>query len=290
MEYTDVTFDCYGTTVSPDTEEFRVEATVTAEGELPTTAIFVFLIGDADDAATDTFARVANPQDLINLQINRDATITAEGTEYLASYASFQYPNLTVGVNAKALLKTRINELISQWITYHDVFIADSGESQPYPSTDPAVEDTLKSDYTTAVSAREDAEAAVVVADTALTAAQNDADTAQSFIEAWQKGYDFTQTFSEKFYQYVAALLTEGSEAAGIRSTSLTPSLTSYGAECASQLQFWINQKAVYETEIATTTQTKIEAEQTLASAQAAEDEALAAVLAVCPDFDPATA
>lgn len=289
MEYTDVTLTCSAVTTGPDTEEFRIEAVVDDAGELPTTAIFVFTIGAEDDATTDTFARIANPQDLQNLLINRDDTIDADGTEYLASSAEFLYEELNVAVDAKAMLKTRINELVKLWLTYENSFITESGESRPYPSSDPEVEETLKADYTTAKDARIAAGEDVTTADTALTTAEGEVDTALSFISTYESCYDFTAEFSEKFYEYVNALTTEGAAAAGIRTTSLSPLLSNRGAECNSQLQYWKNQKTAKEEEVATATQDKIEAEQAYAAAQQAEDAALAAVLAVCPDFDPSS-
>lgn len=289
MEYTDVTLNCSAITTGPDTEEFRIEAVVDDAGELPTTAIFVFTIGAEDDVTTDSFARIANPQDLQNLLINRDDTIAIDGTEYLASSAEFLYEELNVAVDAKAMLKTRINELVKLWLTYENSFITESGESRPYPSSDPEVEETLKADYAAAKEARIAAGEDVTAADTALTTAETEVENALILINTYQSCYDFIVDFSEKFYDYVSAITTEGAAAAGIRTTSLSPLLSTRGAECSSQLQYWKNLKTAREDDVASATQDKIEAEQTYAAAQKAEDAALAAVLAVCPDFDPAS-
>lgn len=289
---TDMTLDCYGTTPTPDSEDFRIEATVTSAGELPTTAVFVYSIGDANDTATDSFARIANPQDLQNLSSSRAASVSASAEEYLASYAAFQYENLEVAVSAKAMLKGRINDLVKRWITYHDSFLFETGESKSYPSSDPSVQEALESDYKSAKEEREAAEIVVTDTDTALTTAKDDVDNIQELIDRADSCVSFMQTFSEKFYEYVAAVQSGGSEgaaAAGIRTTSLYPMLSTRGAECGSDLQSQINNKSAAEAVIATATQDKIEAEQALAAAQAAEDAALAAVLAVCPDFDPSS-
>ncbi len=289
---TDMTLDCYATTPTPDTEDFRVEATVTAEGELPTTAIFVYSIGDTEDSSTDSFARIANPQDLQNLSVSRALAVTNSVDEYLASYAAFQYQNLDVAVGAKAMLKGRVNDLVKRWIVYSSVFLQDSGLSQSYPSSDPSVQEALESDYADAKEARVAAEVAVTDADTALTSAKDDVDVVQELINRAESCTGFMQVFSEKFYDYVDAVHSGGSEgasAAAIRTASLYPMLTSRGAECNSELQTQINNKNTADTAVATATADKIEAETELTAAQAAEDAALAAVLNVCPDFDPAS-
>jgi hypothetical protein len=289
MEFTDVTMDCYGVTPTPDTEEYRIEATVDAAGELPTTAIFVFAIGDKTDVASDTFARVAYPQDLNNLYASRDTAIAADVTEYLASYASFQYTDLDIAVGAKAMLKTRINDLVKRWETYDSDFTDGSGESQPYPSSDPAVEEELQAAYVTARDDTVSAEKQVTSAETALQDARDDVDTANKFVETYQSAVDFLTTYNATLYDYMDNLTVEGSTAAGIRNTSLTPVLSAYTSDNTGKLQYWLNSVATAEQEVSTAKQDKIEAEQELAAAQAAEDKALADMLACCPNFDPAT-
>jgi len=283
---TEMTLDCYATTPTSDTEDFRIEATVNEAGELPITAVFVYTIGDADDSATDTFARIANPQDLQNLSVSRAAAVADSLTEYLASYAAFQYEDLEVAVSAKALLKGRVNDLVKRWITYNQQFLLDSGESQSYPSSDPSVQDALEDDYKTAKEERATAETTVTDTDTALTTAKDDVDIIQELIDRAQSCATFIQTFGESFYPYVAELSSEGSTSTGIRTSTLYPMLTARGAECNADLQTQLNNKSAAEAAVATATQDKIVAEQELTAAQAAEDAALAAVLAVCPDFD----
>ncbi len=285
MEYTDVTLDCYGVTTAPDTEEFKIEATVDDAGELPTVGIFVYAIGDSTDASTDTFARIANAQDLQNLLLNRADTVTAGDAEYLSSFASFQYTDLDVAISAKAMLKTRINELVKKWLLYQETFLLNTGVSQAYPSSDPEVEDALIDAYTDARDARIVATEALEDATTALESAIEDVDASQGYIDVYQACREFVVEFNEKFYEYTDAVVTEGPTATPLRLT-LESLLVTRGAACSAGLQTWQNTKTANESAVTTATQDKIEAEQTLTAAQAAEDAALVAVLAVCPDFD----
>ena len=289
MQFTDVQIKYYGVTVAPDKQEFRIEATVVDPGELPVTAAFVFTIGVEDDPSTDSFARVAYPQDLQNLLVSRDLSISAGATEYLSSYAEFQYTTLTDAVNAKAMLSTRLNELVKNWLTYQNDFVDDSDVVRAYPNSDPEVEDTLKQNYSDAVEAREAAEVAVTAADTALSSAQDAATTAQEFVAKASECVAFIQDFTTKVNEYKSLVVSEGTSATTYYTSTLLPALSDRGSVCNSDLQTAQNELTAAESDIATKTQTKIEAEQTLVAAQEAEDEALAAVLAVCPDFDPSS-
>lgn len=288
-DFTNMTLECYGTTPSPGVQDFRVEATVTVGGELPTTAVFVYTVGDEDDSATDSFARIANPQDLQNVKATRAAAVSASESEYLASYAAFQYADIDVAIGAKAMLKGRVNSLVKDWIKYNETFLLDTGVSKSYPSSDPSVQDDLEATYADAKAARVDAEVVVVDTDAALTASRATVDSTQALITSAKTCTDFISTFSTHLYAYTDNVISENSDATSIRLNYLYPLLTSRGAVCSGELQTQINNKAAAEAAVATATMDKIEAEQELAAAQAAEDAALAAVLAVCPEFDPSS-
>ncbi len=289
MEFTNVTLDCYGTTPTPDTEAFRIEATVTAQGELPTTALFVYSIGDPDRADSDSFSRIANPQDLQNLSLDRAAAVLAGTDEYLASFASFQYADLDVAVTAKAQVKGRINELVNRWIAFQTSFISDTGASQSFPSSDATQEEALVATYDEAKSERIAAEAVVVTADIAVTMQEAELEQTKTYIPISQRATTDMARINNELYAYFAEIVTEGSVSFALRAT-LSSFMAVETAYFNGSVQTLTNTKAAQEEALATAKTSKIEAAQLLAAAQAAEDAALAAILAVNPDYDPATA
>jgi len=288
MEFTNMTLDCYGTTPTPDTEAFRIEATVTTAGELPTTALFVYAIGDPERTDADNFARIANPQDLQNLSRDRDAAIASDRDEYLTSYASFQYANLDQAVEAKATLKSRVNELVNNWISYQTTFIYDTGVSTSFPMSDPTVEQALIIDYTDARSARIVAEAAFTVADMAVTIAESELDQSRDYLPQLQRASAALSQINQDLYDYWSNVVSEGSVATPKRYT-LVSTITDDAAYFSSAVQTQRNLIVGQETALTTAKSEKTEAAATLSAAQEAEDAALAAVLAVTPDFDPAS-
>lgn len=197
MEKTTITQNNTQVLTAPEVYEYKIETSVTDKGELPCIQIFVFTISDPSDPSLDKFARVAVPGDFDGptaLLIARDAAILAGATEFLASYFSVQYPDLTVAVQAKSAITTRINELINGWIVYRDNFIDTSGIAQYFPTTDPALEQSLIDDYAGAKQARIAAEEDVTISVTDLTLAQKDAANAQKIYEIYKKEVDFCQT------------------------------------------------------------------------------------------------
>ena len=288
MEFTNVTLDCYGVTPTPDTEAFRIEATVTAAGELPTTALFVYSMGDPERIDADSFSRIANPQDLQNLSRDRDAAVLAGTDEYLASFASFQYGDLDVAVTAKEQVKGRINELVNRWIAYQTQFLVDTGVSQSFPSTDSTQEEALIATYTEAKEERIAAEEAVTSASLEVTSIDTALEQTKTYIPTSQQAVSDISQINNEFNAYVSDIVTEGTTAATLR-TTLLATLSSSSAYFNSSLLTLTNTKTAQEESLATAKTEKIEASQLLAAAQAAEDAALAAILAVNPDFDPAT-
>lgn len=182
--------------IEPDVYEYKIETSVTEAGELPTLQIFVYTISDDDDPSLDKFARVATPGDLDGptklFEVREDA-VTAGVTEYLSSYFSVQYPDLTVAAQARTAITSRINDLINNWIIYRDEFMADAGDDQYFPTTDPALEQQLIDAYKTTKDDRIAAEQALLEATTDLTLAEKDAENAQTVYEIYKKEQEFGQ-------------------------------------------------------------------------------------------------
>ena len=283
-----MTLNCYGTTPTPDTEAFRIEATVTDAGELPTSAIFVFSMTKPEIEDADTFARIANPQDLQNLSRDRDAAVASDLSEYLASYASFQYANLDQAVEAKATLRSRVNELVNSWITYQTTFLFDSGTSTSFPTSDPTVEDSLITAYKNARTARIEAEAAFTAADMSVTMLDAELEQSRTYLPQLEQASEAMSAINQKLYSYWDDVVSEGADAIGKR-TALVSYISEEGAYFSSALQTQRNLIVGQESALTGAKTEKTEAAATLSAAQEAEDAALAAVLAVTPDFDPAS-
>ncbi len=289
MEYTHIEQECYGVTLSSGADEYRMETSVTAEGELPHTHVFVYRISNTEDPATDIFTRVASPQELQDVNISRDDAIDANEGSFLASSASLQYSALTVAVQAKAALRTRINQLIRNWIMYRDDFEYQSGATLIYPTVDPDLEATLRENYVEAKAATTAAEADVVVAEGALDDANITLDCSLNALAIYDAEVLFGSEFDAVLANYVSQVTDEGALATAYRSGTLQPALTAYNATAQASQTSMSNTVAAERKAVEDATTAKAEAESALAAAQTAEDAALAALREVCPTFDPAS-
>lgn len=256
MEFTNMTLDCYGVTPTADSEAFRIEATVTAAGELPTTALFVTTIRDTMVPDSDAFARIANPQDLQNLTRDRAAAVAAETKEYLTSFASFQYDDLDQAVAAKETLKSRVNELVNRWISFQTSFILDTGVSSSFPSADPTVEEALVTTYTDARDERIAAASAFLDADVSVTIATAALAQARVYLPTIQRASTDLTRINNELYDYGSAVLNEGTTAASKR-TNLGTFLSDEAAFFASSVQTQMNLIAGQESALATLTDEK---------------------------------
>lgn len=170
MDKTRIEQDSIEVTLDDGSTAFQITTSVLEPGILPDTGLFVFDIVDALEPKSDTFLRVAQPQD-INLMIrDRDDAIAAGDEEYLYFRVVLQYPSLEVAVQAKTAIKSRIDAAISRWYQYQISFV---GVAETlHPGVDPAYEQALKDTYVAARTARIAAEEDVETADDAITAAE----------------------------------------------------------------------------------------------------------------------
>lgn len=337
---------------APETYAYKIETTVTYKGELPQTQIFVYTIVDAADPGADVFARVATVGDLdgtVELKTSRDDAVAAGDSEFLSSYFSIQYPDLTVAAQAKTAISTRINELINNWLIYRDQFMKNDGIDQFFPSTDPAFEQTLIDNYKTAKEARVAAEVEVATATAELSLAEKDVTNAKAVYDIYKLEVDFCQksyvvdwnalnlsltnllgaetnfvtasktcicnlasaelgfpvTWSElpaqlpslpTIYTTWYTAITTFESMQNAYNTSGAPARSAINTEfgtfsntAASKLAWAYNNVTYMESAASDAVTTKKEAEAALAAAQKAEDAALAAVMEVCPTFDPAS-
>jgi hypothetical protein len=340
---------------APETYSYKIETTVTYKGELPQTQIFVYTINDDADPGADVFARVATVGDLdgtVELKTSRDDAVAAGDSEFLSSYFSIQYPDLTVAAQAKSAISTRINELINNWLIYRDQFMKNDGVNQFFPSSDPAFEQTLIDNYASAKEARIAAEAEVVTATAELALAEKDVTNAKAVYDIYKLEVDFCQksyvvdwnalnlaltnllgaetnfvsssktsycglatlalgvpvtwpptdaqrialaAISGAYTTWYSAITTFESMQNSYNTTgaparsAINTEFGTYSTTAASKLAWAYNNVTYMESAASDAVTTKKEAEAALAAAQKAEDAALAAVMEVCPTFDPAS-
>jgi hypothetical protein len=105
------------------------------EGDLPYANIFVYGIVAANDPKADSFQRIANIGDLTTLPISRESAVTQGVTSYLTSSFSVSYGDVQTATSAKQLIQSRIDQLIADWKTYREKFIAPRETDLPAANT-----------------------------------------------------------------------------------------------------------------------------------------------------------
>lgn len=309
--------------------KFRVASSITyvKPGDLPGDYpdVFVHTIIDPLDPKQDVFARVATVHDLSQYLRGRENALLNAKTAYLSASFSIDYDDVTTAVAAKAVIQSRVDTLIADWIKYSTEFIVPTDFPLPAP------EDTLvtaaKNAYASATTARETKEAELATANATLATATTAATSASSSLTAAMAAHNDCALTQSKMaslitafsgatgYKTVMNALVTAAHAAGwppsasapfdaalasadaavtAESIGVTPLLTSINtdinAKCAS-LQAAITAAAAAKTQ-ADTAVAAAQTAQALAQAAAtaaatAQTAALAAVMAVCPDFDP---
>lgn len=310
------------------TPKFRIVSSITYVrlGDLPNQQkeVFVYQIVDATDPKQDKFLRVATIHDLSKITRGRDPARIAGESYFLGSSFTVDYNDVTTAINAKAVIQTRVDALITEWIDYSTKFVI------PTDFTMPAPEDTLvtaaKNTYYAAKEANAAKQASLSAAVTAFTDAQADAVAAgDALSKALTLSTGCTElksklaTFGAEYRTLSAPLnyrssmnaLMDAVTAAGANATYdaaktaadaarsrettvasplLDNILSTVDAQCAAfaaAVQTAAQAKSTADAAAAAAQTTQTLAQGAAAAAAAAEAAALTAVLAVCPDFDP---
>lgn len=176
--------------LNPDgSRSFRIISDVLEPGELPHIFLFVWEILSEADPTHDKFTRVGSPYDIQHLYTDRVAAVAAHAQYYLSAECRNFYTDLSVALQAKDALTTRINETINTWYSYKTQF-SGSGDVY-YPTADPAYEQALKDAYAAAKAARISAEDAVVASTASLVNAQSAATAAQNIVDIYKAEVEF---------------------------------------------------------------------------------------------------
>ena len=333
---------------------YQIDAAVTDKGELLYSNLFVIQIIDELDTTRDTFVRVGTPYDMENIYRTRVDALANAQVYYITPSWYWRYTDLSIAVQAKDAVRSRIDNAVNAWYTYKTAF--EGTETVHHPTAEATYEQQLQDSYVVARDARLAAETAVVAADVALSSAQTTVADAVSLGAKYKESYDFTnQSYGIYWFLYYAGLgrtqvgvpgilgscvtqledmkvtfLGLGDEAFSSTAATLAPYTYTSGTFDAN-MDAWLHelqalnnavlafrsiepngplletsfsnfsgtaegnyasQQGVIATAnvtVAAAVTAKKEAEASLASAQSAEDAALAAARAICPDFDPSS-
>ncbi len=251
----------------------------------------------------DLFARVANIAEYTQLSRDRGSALVRGQTEYLSSSISFLYEDSVTATAAYKTIIDRVSQLVTDWIKYRDGFIPTVPPFEDYtlPNVSIGVEAELRAAYTTARDAR-------IAAETNRDAAQKAKDDCTtscackkeklailfSDVSFLQATNDYVTTLVENATATVSpptvgvtAIVTQSSVVKtfilGGDSRSLASLLSRKKTELAAQ-QVLTN---ACDVECARLSDVLAAAITSLTNAQAIEATALAAILVVCPTFDP---
>ena len=307
--------------VSSTAQRFVVTSLMTGAtipAQLPHLGVFVMKIVTRADPEDDTFSRVARIADLSELPLGRDAGLlsaTGTGIEYLSLVVELSYPTLSEAIQVATAIKDRVNALITQWIDFKTNF--DAPISTPvvytFPETDDSQVAALIATYKAAKQDRYQKNLEKVEADAELTRANTDYTYKKArLVEldvmlAKSLVVDADLSNAISFHAALLAaintflgepILVAAPASADIQdavniATNETSILASYTADMStlSGLISAYQGARTIETDAASTALAAAQADQVskaqlLVTAQATEATALAAVLAVCPDFD----
>jgi hypothetical protein len=285
--------------------------------ELPHLNVFVLSVVDVLDPDQDKLARVANIADLTTIPIGRDPGIAApgaDGIEYLANSSTNIYETLETGNDAAQAFRDRVNALIEGWIDFRTNFNAPDPTPASYimPFVDASQKEALINAYAAAKQAGYTQLQVKTEADAVLTRAQADYIYKTSLLTGASLLVTDTTLVKNEFTSVVTqfgVLLTAGNVFAGANpagvgiaafqaalttATSQQAAMPGYIADANTAVTdataysaARTNDVTVSSTALATAQSDQITQAQALTAANALTATALAAVLAVCPDFDP---
>jgi hypothetical protein len=287
--------------------------------ELPHLNVFVISVVDVTDPTQDVLARVANLADLSLIPIGRTLGIAAPGAngiEYLADSSTVHYDTLETANDAAKAFRDRVNALIEGWIDFRTNFNAPDPTPAFYtmPFVDASQKTVLINAYSLAKQAGYAQLQVKTEADAALTRAQTDYTYKSSLLTGITTIVTNTTNVKNEFTTVVAqfgALLTAGNVFYGLNTggpgatafagalataTAQQTAMPGYLTDANTALVNSTNYQTARQndantsaTGLASAQANQITQAQTLTAANATTAAALAALLAVCPDFDPTT-
>lgn len=289
--------------------------------ELPHLFVFVLKLNDRLDPKADTLARVCRISDLTYLPRGRDAGLAADpgtGQEFISTICELSYSTLTEALAGKQAIIDRVNQLIDDWIDFKADFDAPDPfeEDIVLPTADPSQKQVLIDAYAAAKQAgyaqlqvknAADATLARALADytykaqlvTDITPVDAKALVVQNEVSTAATAFSTFKAAGDVFL--AAAGCAGGGDQAtfqaalNVAANQLTLN-TAYLADAvvlkgltAAYLSSRTTERNTAQTVLATAQADQIAQAQTLTTNDATTVAALAALLAVVPDFPPAT-
>lgn len=288
----------------------------TVPTELPSLAIFVVTVVDDLDPKADVLARVATLADLTTIPVGRDAGIAApgpDGKQFRSSAWTASYGELQTALDAAQAFRDRVNQLILDWESFRTTFNAPDPTPAIYtlPVGSTSQLTTLIAAYKTAKQDRYQKQIAKTDADDTLARAQADytyktslvTDLAPIVSSATKNSTQFATASGYFSTLKAAADVFAAANSGGVGITTFQAALNAAAIQ-QTQVVAFIGDATTLNTLVATyqaarqadatsagtvvSTSTTDQATKAtaLTAALALEATTLAAVLAVCPDFD----
>lgn len=291
-----------------------VSASIPAD--LPHLNVFVVNVVDVDDPKQDTLARIGGIADLTTIPIGRDAGIATpgpDGMQYLSASWTSNFDSLEVGLDGAQAFRDRLNALVVAWQSFTANFNAPDPTPAVYviPAVDTSQKTVLIAAYKTAKQDRYQKQLTKVEADAVLLRAQTDLTYKQGLVSSFAttlSGGTMNVTEMSTMSGYFTTLKAAGDtfaaeNPAGVGIATFQAALNTAAVQVTQVSAFLADATALalaissYNTArqgevvtaqgaLATVTTDQATKAQQLISAQALEATTLAAVLAVCPDFD----
>ena len=249
----------------------------------------------------DTFARIANINDITALPRDRTDAVRTGVTLYLSATCTLLYDNITTADAAYKQIIARLSTLVTEWRSAFTSFATNPSQLYPLPQASASVESERTAVYVSARNARLTAEAARDAAVTAASGCDQDCVAKRTIYDFLVADVSFLQT-AKTVVQGITETVSGGGLPPGTASTnakdfvlrggSYAPDGRSYDALLATKItqrDAFARQVAACQAECQSLANAALTAQNTVNSALSVERAALAAVYAVCPTFDPTT-
>lgn len=249
----------------------------------------------------DSFARIANINDITALARERSDAVRTGRTVYLSPVSTLIYDNITTADAAYRQIIARLSSLVTEWRGAFTAFVTNPSQQYSLPQADASLVDTRTAAYVAARTNRETAEAARDTAVTASNSCREAGAALRTIYEFLVADVSFLQT-AKTVVQGITETVTGGGSPPGTPSTNAkdfalragtyASDARSYDALLTSKItarDTYARQVTAQQAECQRLANAALTAQNTVNAALAAERTALAAVYAVCPTFDPTT-
>lgn len=264
----------------------------------------------------DAFAAVADITTLTTLPRDRITAVRTGATQYLTSVVSLSYPDVTTATAAYQTILARLSTLVTDWQTYAIGFVTTPVTDYPLPQVGVGVEDQLTAAFTTAQTATSTAAAARDSLQTQVNTCNQTSAANAAIFAMLTSDIAFLQAAKNVVIgtaETVSGLGIQANPGNTISISQTSPSIgysflgtssrnvgafvingsnpQSYQTLLNQKLAAWNALSATITAQNATCNQLTrqlADAQIAVASAQAAQNAALANLLAVCPNYTPA--